>query len=343
MKTYHFALLGAGNISPTHAQAIAKVSNARLVAVCDLEEAKARECAASYGGDVYTDAAEMLQRADIDVVNIITWSGTHADLGMMAARAGKHVICTKPMDVRLDKIDALIRTCRECGVKLGATHQYRSYAAYKAVKKAIDDGRFGRLLLGNAFLKWWRSMEYYSSADWRGTWELDGGGALMNQGIHYVDMLTWLMGPVAEIRAFTDTLNHEIAVEDIAVASLKFRDGGFGTIQAATCISKGLPARIEIHGSAGNVIIENDRIIHCDLPGGIEVEESFLPDENSSSNPRAGLAGAVEAHAIQIRDVLAAIEENRDPILSGAEARRCVEIILGVYESSRTGESVKLG
>jgi UDP-N-acetyl-2-amino-2-deoxyglucuronate dehydrogenase len=339
-KTYGFAVLGAGLIAPAHCRAIRSLPNARLVACCDLDPARARQLAADFDiPHVYTDLEEMLKRDDVDVVEVVTWSGVHAEQGIAAAETGKHVIVTKPIDTRLERIDRLIATCRARGVKLGATHQFRSYPAYRRLKQAVDEGRLGRLLLGNGSLKWWRSQEYYDSAPWRGTWNLDGGGALMNQAVHYVDLLTWLMGPPASLRGCVATQAHAIEVEDSAAAAIHWKNGALGTFQAATCVRRGLPARIELHGEQGNVIVEGDRITLWDVEG--EPPETGEAGAGSVSEPRGGQGYQVEAHAEQIADVLAAIEEDREPAINGAEARRAVEIILAVYHSAWSGETIR--
>ena len=335
--TYGFGLIGCGGIATTHAEAIKRVPNARLVAVCDIEQKKADAFAQKYGAEPYLNYRDLLARDDIHVAEIVTWSGTHADIGMDAARAGKHVIITKPMDISLEKIDRLIATCRECGVKLGGTHQFRSFGCYRRLKRAIDEGRLGRLFLGNAFVKWWRGQNYYDSADWRGTWALDGGGALMNQSVHWVDILTWLMGPVKTVSAYTRTMDHKIEVEDLASAAVEFENGAVGAIQGSTCIYKGQPQRVEVHGSKGNVIVEGERIIEWQVEGEEGAVDEGPAGEISSTDPLAGLSGGMEAHVVQIQDVLKAAEEGRDPELSGEEARKAVAIVLAVYESVRTG------
>ncbi|MBI3945658.1 MAG: Gfo/Idh/MocA family oxidoreductase, partial [Armatimonadetes bacterium] len=257
-----------------------------------------------------------------------------------AARAGKHVMVTKPIDVKLEKIDALIRACREEGVKLAATHQFRSYGVYRDLKDAVDNGHFGRLILGNAFLKWWRGQDYYDSASWRGTWEYDGG-ALMNQTIHYVDLLTWIMGPADRVAGFMDTRHHNMEAEDVAVACVHFANGAMGVLQGTTSIFKGLPTRLEIHGERGNAIVEGDRLVYCDAAGGClgPVEEG---GETAAADARAGLDSAVPAHAEQIQDLIAAIEEEREPALNGAEARRAVELVLAIYRAAQTGDQIPL-
>src|SRR5207248_1122376 len=244
--------------------------------------------------------------------------------------------------VRLEMIDRLIETCRAQNVRLGVTHQFRGYESYRRAKAAIEEGRLGRLFLGNAFLKWWRSQDYYDSADWRGTWKLDGGGALMNQGIHYVDMLQWLMGPVRSLRGYIATQNHRIEVEDCASVALEFANGALGTIQASTCTYEGLPARVELHGERGNILLEDDRILLWDLEGEERFTAGIVTNTGSSASPGSGLDSAVAAHTAQIQDVLAAIEEDRDPELNGEEGRKAVEIIVAVYRSAVNGETVTL-
>jgi len=336
-RVYGFGIIGAGIIAPTHCKAIRALPNARLAACCDLERPKAEKLAAEFEiPQVCTDYRELIRRDDVDVVEVVTWSGVHAEQGIAAAEAGKHVIVTKPMDTRLERIDALIEACRANGVKLGATHQFRSYPSYRRLKNAIDEGRLGRLWMGNGLLKWWRGQDYYDSAAWRGTWALDGGGALMNQAIHYVDMLTWLMGPPRSLTGYTATQNHAIEVEDCATAAIQFENGALGAFQAATCTYKGLPARIEVHGERGNVVLEGDQIVLWDVEG--EALETGEAGVGSLAGPGGSLGAGVQAHAEQIADVLAAIEEDREPALNGAEARRAVEIILAIYESARTGE-----
>lgn len=339
-RVYRFGIVGAGLIAPTHCRAIRSLPNAELAACCDLDRSKAEKLAAEHGiPSTYTDYRELLARPDIDVVEVVTWSGLHAEIGCAAAAAGKHVLCTKPIDIQLERIDALIAACRAAGVKLGATHQFRSYPAYLRLKQAIEDGRLGRLLMGCGVVKWWRSQEYYDSAAWRGTWELDGGGALMNQAIHYVDLLTWLMGPPESLRGYVDTFSHAIEVEDCASAAICWKSGALGSFLGATCTYKGLPARIEIHGERGNVVVEGEEIALWDVDG--EPIETGSAGRGSVHGPGGSGEAGVRAHAAQIGDFLTAIDEDREPAINGEEARRAVELILGIYRSARSGESVR--
>lgn len=341
-KVYGFGLVGCGVIAPTHAEAIRRLENAELRAVCDLNLEAARALAEKFGGDPYSDLAEMLARDDIDVVNILTPSGLHARLGIQCADAGKHVICTKPIDITLEAIDALIAAGERNGVKIAATHQFRSYPVYEKVKRYIDEGRLGRMLYGNAFVPWYRSDEYYSDG-WHGTWKFDGGGALINQSIHYIDLLIWFLGQVRVIFGFADALAHNIETEDLGSAVLKFASGAHGIIQGSTCTYHGQPARIEVHGTQGNILVVGDEVALWDVEGDELVENPNAGRVGGAADPKGGMPeDAIVAHVKQIGDVLAAIEEDRVPMIDGREARRAVEVILSVYRSSESGQPVVL-
>ncbi len=342
-RTYGFAVVGCGVISDTHLQAVQSLPNARLVAVCDALPERAAAKAAEYGVEACSDYDALLRRDDLDVVDIVVPSGLHAELGIKAALAGKHVLTTKPIDVTLEKIDALIAACRQNGVKLAAVHQLRSYPVFLRAYQAIREGRLGRLYWGSATVPWFRTHAYYGRG-WQGTRALDGGGALMNQSIHYLDLLIWMMGKVAEVCGFADNLAHNIEVEDIASAALRFVSGAHGVIQGTTLTYEGLPARLEIHGSRGNLVFLGEDLALWQ----VEDEETFSDPQagqhkGGASEPAAGMMGlAVQAHADQMADLLAAIEENREPRLNGEEARRAVQLILAVYESSRDRKLVTL-
>lgn len=341
-KVYGFGLVGCGVIAPTHAEAIRRLENAELRAVCDLNLEAARALAEKFGGDPYSDLAEMLARDDIDVVNILTPSGLHARLGIQCADAGKHVICTKPIDITLEAIDALIVAGERNGVKIAATHQFRSYPVYEKVKRYINEGRLGRMLYGNAFVPWYRSDEYYSDG-WHGTWKFDGGGALINQSIHYIDLLIWFLGQVRVIFGFADALAHNIETEDLGSAVLKFASGAHGIIQGSTCTYHGQPARIEVHGTQGNILVVGDEVALWDVEGDELVENPNAGRVGGAADPTGGMPeDAIVAHVKQIGDVLAAIEEDRVPMIDGREARRAVEVILSVYRSSESGQPVVL-
>ncbi|MFE7063191.1 Gfo/Idh/MocA family protein [Sutcliffiella sp. NPDC057660] len=352
-KELRFALIGCGSISATHAEQIHAIPNARLVAVADIEEDRAKTLASKYNTDFYTDYQEMLQRDDIDIVNILTPSGMHADMGIHAAKAGKHIITEKPMDICMDKAKAMIKACRDAGVKLSVISQHRFDTATVQVKKEMDEGNFGSMILGECAVNWYRTQEYYDSGEWRGTWALDGGGALMNQSIHTIDLLQYLMGPVESVFARTATLAHErMEVEDVAVATVTFKNGALGTIVGTTSAFPGLSCRLEVFGTKGSAVIENDRLTHHfqktqDSKGewysGGKVENLAKTGQTDSgtgaSDPTAIFGGA---HRIQIEDMMQAVTWDREPLVNGEEGLKPLEIILAIYESARTGKSVTL-
>lgn len=336
-----FGLIGCGVIAPTHARSIVELDDARLVAACDILPEKATHLADEFPCDVYTAADEMLARKDVDVAVILTPSGLHAELGVLAAQAGKHVLVEKPIDITLARADRLIAACRQAGVKLGVISQHRFDPAIVALKAAVDDGRLGVLNFGGSHTKWYRAQEYYDSGDWRGTWALDGGGALINQSIHYVDLLQYIMGPVAELHAYTATRAHQrIEVEDIAVAALKFHNGALGLLEGNTAAYPGFCARLDIYGTLGSVIIENDQIVDWQLVGG---------EENPIPRQQTGFIGGTSSkniwhhsHRWQIADFITAVREDREPLVSGEEGRKALKIVLAVYESARSGQKVTL-
>jgi len=335
-----FAIVGCGVIAPCHARCLAELEQAQLVAVCDIVPEKAHKLAQTFPAEVYTDVHKMVSRPDIAAVIVTTPSGLHAEIGVIAAQAGKHVLVEKPMDVSLAKADALIAACERAGVKLGVISQHRFDFAMLDLKQAIAAGKLGKLNFCGSYTQWYRAQSYYDSGDWRGTWALDGGGALINQSIHYVDLLQYVMGPVEEIHAHTAALAHErIEVEDIAVATLKFASGALGVIEGMTLAYPGFCARLEVFGSDGGVIIENDQVKEWRL----RTEETY----NRPHDEEHLIVGTTSkdiwhhSHRRQIADFIQAVQEDRPPLVTGQEGRRPLEIVLAIYESARTGQPVR--
>lgn len=345
MNKLGFGIVGCGAIAPLHAEAIRSLSDdALLVAVSSNIQKEARAFGEKYGINWYEDYHNLLDRNDVDVVCICTPSGTHAEIAMEAAKFGKHILVEKPLDISLERIDRVIEACEKARVKLGVVFQLRFTKAFKMVYQAVRNERFGRLVLGEARVKTYRSRDYYKSSDWKGTWTMDGGGALMNQSIHAVDLLQWMMGPVKSVYAYTDTLVHEIEVEDTAVAVLRFANGALGVLVGATSTFPGLPKYLEIHGSAGGVVVEEDTIKKWDFSE--KREEDKLAEQTGGeigsaySDPVKGLNFI--GHKLVIEDMIEAILKNREPLVNGQEARKSVEIILAVYESARSGKEIVL-
>ena len=362
-----FGVIGCGSIGPTHMGAIRQIDGAELVAIADTVRDRATAAATKYEvAKVYDSADALLADKDIDAVCLCTPSGMHAEGAIAALNAGKHVVCEKPMEISLEACDRMIAAADTTGKKLTIISQHRFDAATVLVKEAIDSGKLGKIVLADATVKWWRTQAYYDSGDWRGTWAMDGGGALMNQGVHTVDLLQWLAGGVTNLYAQTRTLAHErIEVEDTAVAALTFASGAIGTLTATTAAWEGYPVRIDIFGTEGAAIIEGDRLKTLKLKSGEEFQSeeaaahalsvarggtASVKEEAATrlTVPSGGAAadpGAVwgDAHRAQIEDFLRAIHTDTQPLIDGRAGRKPLEIITGVYRSSRTGLPVTIG
>jgi UDP-N-acetyl-2-amino-2-deoxyglucuronate dehydrogenase len=344
-----FAIVGCGMIARFHARALAEVPNAKLVALVSrsAESAKKMKDELKLSCDLATDLASVLKRPDIDVVIITTPSGAHLEPAVAAANAKKHVVVEKPLEVTLDRCDRIIDACAKNGVQLCTIFPSRFGDANIELKKAVSAGRFGRLTLGETTCKWWREQSYYDLGGWKGTQALDGGGALMNQAIHNVDLLLWMMGDVTHIMGFTATLAHErIEVEDTAVACLRFKSGALGVIQAATSVWPGLPKTIGIHGDQGSVVIEQDDLLRWEFkspkPDDDAIRQRFAQRVGASGGSSNPAAISHAGHAGQLADFVAAINAGRAPLVDGREGRKAVEVILGIYASQRTGRRLEL-
>ncbi len=342
-----FGIIGCGMIADFHARAIDDVEGARLAACFDMVPQAADKLAEKTGAKAYHRLEEMLADPAVEVVTIGTPSGAHTEPAVAAAEAGKHVIVEKPLEITLDRCDQIIAACDKAGVVLSTVFPSRFHGSSVQMKQAVDGGRFGTLTVGDAYVKWYRTQEYYDSGQWRGTWELDGGGALMNQAIHSVDLLTWLMGPVAEIRAQTALLGHErIAVEDVAMAALKFANGALGVIEASTAIYPGYLKRIEVHGSTGSAVMEEEDLIKWDFaekkPEDAEIEKRMSERVSGGGGAADPKAIGHHGHARQFADVLQSIQQGTKPLIDGPEGRRSVEIILAIYLAAETGQTVRL-
>lgn len=342
-----FGIVGTGMIAQTHAAAIAQTAGARLVAVSRADTGRADDAAARFGVPCESDYEALLARDDIDTICICTPSGLHAAQGIAAARAGKHILVEKPMTLTLADADELIAACRASGVLLGVALQRRADPLFQHVRAAITDGAFGRPMLGTVSTPYWRPQSYYDSAAWRGTWALDGGGALMNQGIHLVDLLLWYMGDVAEVQARITTRAHTIEVEDCVTATLRFADGALGSIAATTAAAPGFPHRVEIYGDHGGVQIEGEQIARWQAanhtPGQAETRqaEAQAPGAQGAGAGASPTAIGWEGHGRLIGDLVAAINEGRAPLVPGEEGRRSLALVLAVYEAARTGQTVR--
>ncbi|MGL6195491.1 MAG: Gfo/Idh/MocA family protein [Thermoguttaceae bacterium] len=342
--TKKFGIIGCGMIASFHAKAIEQAGG-KLVACFDRVQQAADRLAETFKCRAYYDLKPFLADKDVEIVTIGTPSGAHLDPAVAAAEAGKHVIVEKPLEITPARCDTIISACEKAGVVLATIFPSRFHKSSLRLKSAVDSGRFGRLTLGDAIVKWYRTQEYYDSGVWRGTWELDGGGALMNQAIHSVDLLTWLMGPVKEINSQTALLAHErIEVEDTAVATVRFANGALGIIEATTAAFPGSLKRIEINGSTGSAVIEEEDIIKWDFsvskPEDAEIREQMTERLSGGGGAADPAAIGFHGHAALFADVIEAIETGRKPLIDGYEGRRSVEIICKIYESAKIGKAV---
>jgi predicted dehydrogenase len=322
--------------------------DARLAAVTDVVPGAASAFAAARGCAAEPSLDALLARGDIDVVCVCVPSGLHAEIGVRAAKAGKHLVVEKPVDVTLEAADRLLAAARHAGVALTVMSQHRFDPGVIELKRLIDARALGTLVLGEASTKWYRTQAYYDSAAWRGTWAMDGG-ALLNQGIHYVDLLRWCMGPAAEVTAVCGTQAHEIEAEDTALAIVTFASGALGMISATTAAFPGFPQRLEITGTEGTVTIENGELVRRDLRSAGAGGASPALGNTARGNPVPETAAAdpaaldVASHAAQIADLLAALDGGREPAVPGEAGREALAIVRAVYESAESGRPVGLG
>ncbi|MZD03731.1 Gfo/Idh/MocA family oxidoreductase [Streptomyces sp. SID5785] len=334
-----FLLIGAGVIGEVHARLISSLGDrGRLVAVADADPARAKALADRFGVDATDDIPAALARPDIDAVSVCVPSGGHADLAVAALEAGKHVVVEKPIDITLEAADRIIAAERTCGRTVAVISQRRFQSAPAFVHAAIGAGRLGRVTSAIAESTFWRSQEYYDSGGWRGTRAVDGGGALMNQGIHALDLLVWMLGEPVEVTAFAACLAHErIDVEDTLAATVRFASGAIGTLTATTAAYPGLPVRLSVHGDRGSAVIEREELTSFHTVEGGD-EDGPAPAPPGAS----GQASIDTAHRDQYLDFLAAVAEGRPPAVGTAEGRRALRLVLGIYASARTGKPVTL-
>jgi UDP-N-acetyl-2-amino-2-deoxyglucuronate dehydrogenase len=326
-------LIGGGNISDTHARAVKGIPGAEVVAHYGTNAEKVNHLSCEHGGVAYRDLESFLAHRPMEMVILGSPSGAHAQQGIAAARQGLHVLTEKPIDISTERADALIAECEKAGVKLGVTFQDRFKPDIRRLKQLIGDGLIGKPLLVDARVKWYRPPAYYSDSHWRGTKAFDGGGALINQGVHTVDLLLWLLGDVVNVKARIATMLHKIEVEDTALALLEFANGALGLLQATTAAYPGYPRRVEITGTEGTIILEQDRIIAINLRNPYEGPIGTVEtDQNPSST--SPVVSDVRGHQSAIEDFIHAIEHNTQPICDGREGRRSVALVEAIYRAA---------
>lgn len=335
----NIGIIGTGSIVGKHAQAIAEIDGAELVALYNPKPESAAKAKAQFGLPVFTDLNEFLNVPDLEIVCVCTPSGMHLEPALAAAKAGKHLMIEKPIEINLDRTDQLIACCEENRVKLAVIFQNRFTEDYQKLKKAVSDGAFGRLLMGNAYVNWFRDSAYYSTSNWKGTLQADGGGALINQGIHTIDLLLDLMGDVKNVFGQVQTTLYPIEGEDLGAAVVNFKNGALGNITSATALYPGYPERIEVFGSKGSAILEAGKLTQWHVKGS---SESVNPSENTGGSGASDpTAIGHQLHLEQWRLFVKSIKENLTPVVDGPTARKSVELIRAIYFSSKEGKLIE--
>jgi UDP-N-acetyl-2-amino-2-deoxyglucuronate dehydrogenase len=344
---HRFALVGAGVIGKHHAKVVGQLADRiELVAVADIVPAKAQELTAKHGGRPYPTLTEALRAEDIDVVVVCTPTGRHGEVAIEALDAGKHVIVEKPAEITVPRTDEIIKARDRAGTLVTVISQHRFDPSTETTLAAIGRGELGRLTSGIASIDWWRGQSYYDSGDWRGTWELDGGGALMNQGVHTVDLLVAALGRPVEVFAYTGTLAHQrIEVEDVATGVVRFDSGALGVLHATTAAYPGLSARLQVHGDRGSAVIDNDQLAFFEVTQeGAKAEEKLMGTTESRAVPTAGSdpGQLSDAHRLQYLNFLGALAGTEKLRVDLETNRQSIGVITGAYESARTGRPVTL-
>ena len=341
-----FGIIGTGAVAAAHAMAITHSEFADLVAVYDVVPERAREFAAKYNAVAVENFDEFLKYPGLEAVTVATPSGFHHAPVCAAAKAGIHILCEKPLDITLEKIDDTIKVCEENNVLLAGIFQSRFKKAIVAIRKALDEGRFGKVVSVSAKQLWFRDDAYYKSASWRGTWAVDGGGALMNQGSHTVDSMLYLGGKVKLVSGFTANYLHDIEVEDSAFARIEFVNGASGTLEVSTACQPGYPVTIEITGTRGSAVLKGDAISRWQFVEERPEDEVIRKELAEGSAKSGGATSAMDfdyhGHMYHVDNLARAIRQGEALMLNGKDARVAVEFIQAVYESSRTGKAVVL-
>lgn len=343
MRIWRIGIAGTGMISDFHARAIESLPNARLAGFANIRAEGARVMAGKYGVKAFESISSMLQSDELDIVMIATPSGAHMEHAVEAARCGKHVLCEKPIEISLGRIDAMIEAHRKAGTCLGGIFNFRFEETTRIIREAVNAGRLGTITCASVHVPWWRSDAYYEG--WHGTWQLDGGGAMMNQSIHMVDLLQYIMGAVESIAAFTSRLGHpQIETEDAAVSILKFKNQALGMIYGTTASFPGQFRRMEITGTKGTIVLVENSLQTWQFdemkPGDEQIirEHGSIRSGSGVSDPKAI---SFVNHARNIASFIQSIEEGRKFEIDGEEARKSVSIILDIYRSAKEGKVIR--
>ncbi len=340
MKPLGIALVGCGLVSKVHLAALGEIPEARLCGVWSRNPETTKRCAAENQVRAYGSFEAICDDPEVRAIILCTPPGFHVDHGLQAAAAGKDLIIEKPIDIDCQKAKKLVDIYREKGLKLAVIYQNRYTKAARQVKAAIDQGLLGKLILGDAYVKWYRSPEYYASADWRGTWEIEGGGALITQAVHSIDLLQWFMGGVKSVSGTICTATHRIQTEDLGVAVLEFQNGALGVIEGSTAIVPGFKERIEIHGQKGSIVLEGGNIKEWKVEGCDEAD--YVQAEKVSYGKANSPAISFLNHQAQLEEIIRSIQNGKEPEVNGEEGLKSLAIVLGIYQSSQKQQKVYL-
>ncbi|MCM4169072.1 Myo-inositol 2-dehydrogenase [Arenibacter antarcticus] len=339
-KKLGFGIIGTGAIASHHAKSIQELEDCKLIAVCSSTPERAKVASEKFGVPAYSNLEEFLLRDDLDIISVCTESGRHMEPILAAAMAGKHVIVEKPLEVTVERASRIIAVCRAQNVKLGVIFQNRFNPAYLRLKQAVHQGALGKLILGNAYIKWYRDEAYYKTSDWKGTLTGDGGAALINQGIHTIDLLLDIMGDVESVFGKVKTMVHDIEGEDIGIAMLDFKNGAMGTIEGGTSLYPGYKDRLEIFGENGSIIYEGGEIVSWNLKGCEATTKKT--DEISSSGASDPMSVDYRLHLAQLKEMVLAVRNDRDPEVNGESALKSLELISAIYKSSKEKQIIEL-
>jgi len=338
-QTLNFAIVGTGSIAGHFFKSITELDDCKVSAVCSSSPERALIAEEKFGVKAYYDVDTMLDKAEVDVVCICTASGDHLEPALAAASRGKHVLCEKPLEINLSRIDQMISACKSADVKLGCIFQNRYSEDFLRLHKAVLGGMLGKLVAVNAFVQWYRDDAYYGDSPWRGTLKGDGGGALINQGIHTVDLFQLIGGKISEVHGVVRTTTHDIEGEDLAMGTVVFENGALGQIQASTSMWPGYPERLEVFGEKGSIILEGGRLKYWNIQGVPPFEKQ--EEKKGGSGSSDPMAISHQLHKTQIEDFANAIRTGGDPAIDGAEGRKSVALIEAIFRSSVEHKIVK--
>lgn len=338
MKTIKFGIIGCGAISYNHADAINVIDNAKLIACSDVNEKSLEVFSEKYDIIGYKNVEDMLVNSEIDVICICTPSGLHSKFAVMAANQKKHIIIEKPMALTVKQCDEIINASEKNNIKVEVICQNRFKNTFRFVKSIIEQGKLGKIVSADIYMKYYRSPEYYATSNWKGTWAMDGGGALMNQGIHGVDIMLFMLGNVKSVFGHAKTLARDIEVEDTASAIIEYENGAIGVIQGTTSVAPGYPRKVEINGTNGSITLIEGDISIWDVPN-VKQPKSQSESSKSFKDP---MGFTIEGHVMQITDMVEAIINDRPPFVDQYEGKRAVELITAIYESSNKRKLITL-